>query len=48
MSSTEPFSFDTITDFDDHIAKSIPNYHLLNDSVRDLATFYAKEDFSYS
>jgi tRNA (cmo5U34)-methyltransferase len=42
----EPFSFDTITDFDDHIAKSIPNYHLLNDSVRDLATFYAKEDFS--
>jgi tRNA (cmo5U34)-methyltransferase len=46
MSSTEPFSFDTITDFDDHIAKSIPNYHLLNDSVRDLATFYAKEDFS--
>ena len=46
MSSTEPFSFETITDFDDHIAKSIPNYHLLNDSVRDLATFYAKEDFS--
>ncbi|NBR24734.1 MAG: hypothetical protein EBU08_13375 [Micrococcales bacterium] len=46
MSSTEPFSFDTITDFDDHIAKSIPNYHLLNDAVRDLATFYAKEDFS--
>jgi tRNA (cmo5U34)-methyltransferase len=45
MSSTK-FSFDTITDFDDHIAKSIPNYHLLNDSVRDLATFYAKEDFS--
>jgi tRNA (cmo5U34)-methyltransferase len=45
MSSTN-FSFDTITDFDDHIAKSIPNYHLLNDSVRDLATFYAKEDFS--
>jgi len=46
MSSTEKFSFDTITDFDDHIAKSIPNYHLLNDSVRDLSTFYAKEDFS--
>jgi tRNA (cmo5U34)-methyltransferase len=45
MSSTK-FSFDTITDFDDHIAKSIPNYHLLNDSVRDLSTFYTKEDFS--
>lgn len=41
----EPFSFDTITDFDDHIAKSIPNYHLLNDAVRDLSTFYVREDF---
>ena len=45
MSFTK-FSFDTINDFDDHIAKSIPNYHLLNDSVRDLATFFIKEDFS--
>lgn len=45
MSSTK-FSFDTITDFDDHIAKSIPNYHLLNDAVRDLSTFFTKEDFS--
>ena len=42
----EKFSFDTITDFDDHIAKSIPNYHLLNDAVRDLSTFYVKEDFA--
>jgi tRNA (cmo5U34)-methyltransferase len=45
MSSTN-FSFDTIQDFDDHIAKSIPNYHLLNDAVKDLATFFVKEDFS--
>ena len=45
MSSTN-FSFSTIQDFDDHIAKSIPNYHLLNDAVRDLATFFVKEDFS--
>jgi tRNA (cmo5U34)-methyltransferase len=45
MSSTK-FSFDTITDFDDHIAKSIPNYHLLNDAVRDLSTFFTKEDFA--
>jgi len=44
MNSTK-FSFDTITDFDDHIAKSIPNYHLLNDAVRDLSTFFVKEDF---
>jgi tRNA (cmo5U34)-methyltransferase len=45
MSSTK-FSFDTITDFDDHIAKSIPNYHLLNDAVRDLSSFFTKEDFA--
>lgn len=45
MSSTK-FSFDTIQDFDDHIAKSIPNYHLLSDAVRDLSTFYVKQDFS--
>jgi tRNA (cmo5U34)-methyltransferase len=45
MSSTN-FSFDTIQDFDDHIAKSIPNYHLLNEAVKDLATFFVKEDFS--
>ena len=46
MSSIKPFSFDTIDDFDDHISKSIPNYHLLSDSVRDLSTFFAKKDFS--
>jgi tRNA (cmo5U34)-methyltransferase len=46
MTSTKPFSFDTIDNFDDHIAKSIPNYHLLADSIRDLSTFFVKEDYS--
>lgn len=44
MSSTKPFSFDTIEDFDEHIAKSIPNYHLLSNSIRDLSTFFLKPD----
>ena len=44
MSSTKPFSFDTITDFDEHIAKSIPNYHLLTDSIKDLSTHFFRED----
>ena len=44
MSSTKPFSFDTIQDFDDHIAKSIPNYHLLSSSICDLATFFVRPD----
>ena len=46
MSSTEAFSFDTIDNFDDHIAKSIPNYHLLADAIRDLSTFFAKKDYT--
>jgi tRNA (cmo5U34)-methyltransferase len=46
MSSTKPFSFDTIDNFDEHIAKSIPNYHLLADAIRDLSTFFVKEDYS--
>ena len=44
MSSTKPFSFDTIEDFDDHIAKSIPNYHLLSNSICDLSTFFLKPE----
>lgn len=44
MSSTEPFSFDTISDFDNHIAQSIPNYHLLADSICDLSTFFTRDD----
>lgn len=44
MSSTKPFSFDTIEDFDEHIAKSIPNYHLLSNAICDLSTFFLKPD----
>jgi len=33
MNSTNKFSFDTIKNFDDHIAKSIPNYDLLCESI---------------
>ena len=35
MSSINGFSFDTIQNFDDHIAKSIPNYDLLVESIND-------------
>lgn len=45
MNSTEPFSFETIENFDDHIAKSIPNYHLLSDAVCDLASFFLRPEF---
>jgi tRNA (cmo5U34)-methyltransferase len=44
MTSTKPFSFDTIEDFDDHIAKSIPNYHLLSSAISDLSTFFTRPD----
>lgn len=44
MSSIEPFSFDTIQDFDDHIARSIPNYHLLSSAICDLATFFVRPE----
>ena len=44
MSSTRPFSFDTIRDFDEHIAQSIPNYHLLTYSIRDISTYFFRED----
>ena len=44
MTSTKPFSFDTIEDFDDHIAKSIPNYHLLSSAIASLATFFVRPD----
>lgn len=46
MSSTKPFSFDTIDDFDDHISKSIPNYHLLSSAICDLSTFFVQENTS--
>ena len=34
------FSFETIDNFDDHIASSIPNYDLLNESVLSLSKFF--------
>ena len=44
MSSTEPFSFDTIGNFDEHIAQSIPNYHTLTEAICDLSTYFMTED----
>jgi tRNA (cmo5U34)-methyltransferase len=44
MSSTKPFSFDTIDDFDDHIAQSIPNYHTLGEAICNLSTYFMMED----
>jgi tRNA (cmo5U34)-methyltransferase len=44
MSSTKPFSFDTIDNFDDHIAQSIPNYHTLTEAICDLSTYFMTED----
>lgn len=43
MSFTEPFSFDTIQEFDDHIAKSVPNYLYLADMIRRVAPFFVRE-----
>jgi tRNA (cmo5U34)-methyltransferase len=44
MSFTEPFSFDTIDNFDDHIAQSIPNYHTLTEAICNLSTYFMMED----
>lgn len=33
------FSFDTIDNFDDHIANSIPNYRILNEMIVSMASF---------
>ena len=44
MSSTEPFSFETIKNFDEHIAQSIPNYHTLTEAICDLSTYFITED----
>lgn len=44
MSSTNHFSFDTIQNFDEHIAQSIPNYDLLATAICDLSTFFVRED----
>ena len=44
MTSTEPFSFDTIKNFDEHIAQSIPNHHTLTEAICDLSTYFMTED----
>ena len=36
----QTFSFDTITDFDDHILKSIPNYDVLFSSILRIADYF--------
>ena len=38
------FSFDTIDNFDEHIAQSIPNYHTLTEAICDLSTYFMTQD----
>lgn len=38
------FSFQTIKDFDEHICKSIPNYDLLSDGVKNLSGYFLRND----
>lgn len=38
------FSFDTISNFDDHIDMSIPNYSLLNEMICRIATYFIKDN----
>jgi tRNA (cmo5U34)-methyltransferase len=40
----EPFSFETIKNFDDHISKSIPNYDLLTDAIRTIVPYFLQDD----
>jgi tRNA (cmo5U34)-methyltransferase len=40
----ETFSFDTIDNFDEHIAQSIPNYHTLTEAICDLSTYFMTKD----
>lgn len=44
MSSTEPFAFDTIKDFDNHIAQSIPNYDLLAEAIISIAPYFLSDN----
>lgn len=37
------FSFDTVSDFDDHINLSIPNYDVLQRAIVSLSSFFLKE-----
>jgi tRNA (cmo5U34)-methyltransferase len=43
-SGKQDFSFDTIQDFDDHIAKSIANYDLLADAIRNIVDYFLVKD----
>lgn len=36
----ETFNFDTIKDFDNHIAKSIPNYDVLNETIMSISEYF--------
>ena len=40
---TEPFSFDTIKDFDDHISKSIPGYEDMFRAVVSMAKYFVRD-----
>jgi len=42
-SESKDFSFDTITSFDDHIAKSIPQYELMIESVVRMSDYFKDE-----
>ena len=44
MNSGKNFSFDTIKDFDDHIAKSIANYDLLSEAIRNIVDYFLVKD----
>jgi len=44
FNSNEPFSFDTIINFDNHIAQSIPNYHTLSEAICDLSSYFMTDD----
>ena len=44
MISSDRFSFETIENFDDHIAKSIPNYDLLVQSIVSLVPYFLTPD----
>ena len=46
MNSGKDFSFDTIKDFDDHIAKSIANYDLLSEAIRNIVDYFLVKNTS--
>lgn len=44
MNSIKPFSFNTIEDFDNHIEKSIANYSILAETIKNISQFFLVED----